>query len=373
MSKSIYTKSLPPGIRASMHDNGNGLAMHVLEAGCDSPDRPVLLLLHGFPELAYSWRKVMPALANAGYRVIAPDQRGYGLTSGWDPNYDGELGASRVFNLVRDTTGLLAALDITHVTAVVGHDFGAFVAAHCALMRPDIFRSLALMSAPFAGPPALSPPTPESDIDADLAALSPPRKHYHRYYSTAEANADMWQCPQGVHDFLRAYYHFKSADWTANQPFRLQRWSASELAKLPNYYVMEADQGMAATAAAAMPDATAIAACTWLPDDELRVYSETFTETGFQGGLNWYRCRFVDAYIREQQIFAGRAIEVPACFISGTRDWGVYQTPGALEKMQASACTDFRACHLIEDAGHWVQQEQPEAVVRLLLDFLVTR
>lgn len=373
MTTPFYSANLPAGIRARMVDNGNGLAMHVLEAGFDAPARPVLLLLHGFPELAYSWRKVMPALADAGYRVIAPDQRGFGLTTGWDADYDGDLGSFRVLNLVRDTLGLLAAMEIPHVAVVVGHDFGAYVAAHCALIRPDIFRALALMSAPFAGPPPLLAPAAATDIDADLAQLSPPRKHYHRYYATPDANADMWHCPQGVHDFLRAYYHFKSADWTANQPFRLQSWSAPELAKLPTYYVMSAGQGMAATAAAAMPDPEAIAACAWLLEDELRVYSDTFSRTGFQGGLNWYRCRFVDTFVREQQIFAGRTIDVPACFISGKQDWGVYQTPGALEKMQASACSDFRPSQLIDGAGHWVQQEQPEAVVRLLLDFLNDR
>lgn len=370
MSTPLYPQSLPAGIRARMVDNGNGLTIHVLEAGHDDPGRPVLLLLHGFPELAYSWRKVMPALAAAGFRVIAPDQRGYGRTTGWDANYDGDLSESRVFNLVRDTLGLLAALDIPYVAAVVGHDFGAFVAAHCALLRPDVFRSLVLMSAPFAGPPPLSSPAVPTDIDADLALLSPPRKHYHRYYSTPDANPDMWHCPQGVHDFLRAYYHFKSADWTANQPFRLQGWSAPELAKLPTYYVMAADQGMAATAAAAMPAPQAIAACAWLPEDELRVYSDTFSRTGFQGGLNWYRCRFVDAFIHEQQIFAGRGIAVPACFISGKQDWGVYQTPGAMEKMETVACSDYRGTFLIDGAGHWVQQEQPDVVKRRLLAFL---
>jgi pimeloyl-ACP methyl ester carboxylesterase len=362
--------ALPNGIRSRMVDNGNGLSMHVLEAGFDDPARPVLLLLHGFPELAYSWRKVMPALADAGYRVIAPDQRGYGLTIGWSADYDDDLGPFRFLNLVRDVLGLLSAMDIESVAAVVGHDFGAFAAAHCALIRPDVFRAVALMSAPFAGPPPLKAPVNVVDIDADLAALNQPRKHYHRYYSTRDANADMWRCPQGVHDFLRAYFHYKSADWVGNQPFKLEAWSAAELAKLPTYYVMNLGEGMAATAAAEMPTADEIATCAWLPDDELNVYSDTYERNGFQGGLNWYRGRFVEAFIREQQIFSGTTIDVPACFISGSSDWGVYQTPGALEKMQQSACSDFRGCHLIDGAGHWVQQEQPGAVVRLLLAFL---
>ena len=361
-----YPFSLPDGTRSRMVANGNGLNMHVLEAG--EAGRPAVLLLHGFPELAYSWRKVMPALADVGYHVIAPDQRGYGLTTGWDADYDGDLSKFRFLNLLRDTLGLLNALGIRQ-TALVGHDFGAFAAAHFALIRPDIFTSVVLMSAPYAGPPSLTP-KPAVDIDADLAALARPRKHYHRYYSTRPANTDMWHAPQGVHDFLRAYFHHKSADWPGNEPHRLAGWRAKELAKLPTYYVMDLDRTMAETVAPEMPAADAIAACAWLPDDALRVYSDTFGGTGFQGGLNWYRCRFVEAFIREQEVFAGRTVDVPAMFVSGKSDWGVYQTPGALEAMETSVCTDYRGTHLIDGAGHWVQQEQPGAVSALLLDFL---
>ncbi|MBD0274562.1 MAG: alpha/beta fold hydrolase, partial [Acetobacteraceae bacterium] len=147
--------ALPPGVRSRFVDGVNGLRMHLLEAG-GGEERPLLLLLHGFPELAYSWRKVIPALAEAGYRVVAPDQRGYGRTTGWSPDYDGDLAPFRPLNLVRDALGLVRALGQRGAVAgVVGHDFGALVAAWCALVRPDVFRSVALMSAPFAGPPRL--------------------------------------------------------------------------------------------------------------------------------------------------------------------------------------------------------------------------
>src|SRR6201996_6974176 len=146
---------LPPSIRARYVDGINGLRMHVLEAGFETPGRPCLLLLHGFPELAFSWRKVMPALAAAGYHVIAPDQRGYGRTTGWDARYDGDLAPFRFPNLVRDALGLVSAFGYKHVDAVIGHDFGSPVAAWCALMRPDVFRAVVMMSAPFSGPPAL--------------------------------------------------------------------------------------------------------------------------------------------------------------------------------------------------------------------------
>jgi pimeloyl-ACP methyl ester carboxylesterase len=368
---------LPAGISARFVDGVNGLRVHLLEAG--QPEHPCVLLLHGFPELAWSWRKVMPALAEAGYYVIAPDQRGHGRTTGWDPDYDGDVGSFRMMNLVRDVVGLLAALGRTSVVAVVGHDSGAGVAAWCALLRPDMFRSVTLMSAPFAGPPSLGPPSLGSPglgslagpaIHAELAALERPRKHYQWYYGTREANAGMMQCRQGVHDFLRAYYHHKSADWPGNQPFRLQAPTAAELARMPTYYIMDLDRDMAQTVAAEMPSAQAVAACRWLPDHELRVYSREYERTGFQGGLQWYRCRTHGIYNQELQIFNGRRIDVPCMFIAGEQDWGVYQTPGAFERMQTTACMQMRGCHLLNSAGHWVQQENPAAVISLLLPFL---
>ena len=144
-----------------------------------TPRNPALLLLHGFPELAYSWRKVVAPLAAAGFHVIAPDQRGYGRTTGWDGDYDADIRPFRLLNLTRDALALLAALG--HATAcVVGHDFGASVAAVCALARPDVFQRVVLMSAPFTGPPRFSTAPAQPDpVHAELAALDPPRKHYH--------------------------------------------------------------------------------------------------------------------------------------------------------------------------------------------------
>jgi pimeloyl-ACP methyl ester carboxylesterase len=372
---------LPAGIRSRLVSGINGLTMHVLEAGFETKNRPCVLLLHGFPELAYSWRKVMLPLAAAGFHVVAPDQRGYGRTTGWDAGYDGDLSAFRILNIVRDALGLVFALGHRSVAAVVGHDFGSPVAAYCALARPDVFRSVVMMSAPFSGPPALpfgaaDQPRPAQVTPSrpklldDLAALPRPRKHYHWYYSERVANDDMRNAPQGLHAFLRAYYHHKSADWKRNQPFRLTEWSAAELAKLPTYYVMDLDKGMAETVAAEMPSAPEIAACQWLTDDELRVYSAEYARTGFQGGLQWYRCRTVGKPNADLELFAGRTIDVPSAFIAGASDWGVYQKPGDLEQMQQSACTQMRGCHLVPGAGHWVQQEQPERVSELLRQFL---
>jgi pimeloyl-ACP methyl ester carboxylesterase len=369
---------LPATIRSRLVENINGLRMHVLEAGFETPGRPCLLLLHGFPELAFSWRKVMPQLAAAGYHVIAPDQRGYGRTTGWDANYDGDLASFRLTNLVRDVLGLVSAVGYRSVDAVIGHDFGSSVAAWCALIRPEVFRSAVMMSAPFAGPPSLpfntanepAKPAAEDPVHRELASLPRPRKHYQWYYSTREANADMHRAPQGVHDFLRAYYHHKSADWRDNKPYPLRSWSAGELAKLPTYYVMDLAKDMAATVAEEMPSAAEIAANTWLPDSELALYSAEYARTGFQGGLQWYRCGTSGAFIPELQTWSGRTIDVPSCFISGKQDWGTYQRPGVFEAMQSKACTNMIGCHLVDGAGHWVQQEQPGEVSQLLLAFL---
>lgn len=373
-----YADRLPEGIRSRFAENGNGLRAHVLEAGFDAGggERPGVLLLHGFPEMAYSWRKVMPLLADAGYHVVAPDQRGFGQTTGWENSYDTDLRPFSMLNLVRDAVGLVGALGFRSLAGVVGHDSGAGVAGWCATVRPDVFRSAAMMSAPFGGPAAWPRPTEGApgtrggDIHQDLLALDPPRKHYQWYYSTRPANADMHGAPQGVHDFLRAYYHHKSADWPGNRPHPLQAWTAEEIAQMPTYYVMRADQTMAETVAEEMPSQEHIAACRWLPDEELRVYSEEYQRTGFQGGLNWYRCGTTGLNARETSLFAGRTLDVPATFVSGAQDWGNYQRPGSLERMEREACTSFEGTHLIEGAGHWVQQEQPEAVAERLVEFL---
>lgn len=372
----LTSADLPNGIRSRIVADVNGLHVHTLEAGM--PGQPCVLLLHGFPELAYSWRKVMLPLAAAGYHVVAPDQRGYGRTTGWDPAYDGDLSQFRMLNLVRDALGLASALGHRSVAAVVGHDFGASVAAWCAQIRPDVFRSVVLMSAPFAGPPRLpfntvaNPPAPRpaNTVHDGLAALERPRKHYQWYYSTPAANEDMWRAPQGLHAFLRAYYHVKSADWPDNRPTPLQSWTAAELARLPTYYIMDAGLGMAETVAGAMPSDAAIASCAWLTEAELAVYSGEYRRTGFQGGLQWYRCRTLGAFAAELEIFAGCTIDVPSWFIAGASDWGIHQVPGAFEQMQGVACTHMIGCHLLDGAGHWVQQEQPAAVTELLLDAL---
>ena len=209
-----------------------------------------------------------------------------------------------------------------------------------------------------------------TDLAESLAALHPPRKHYQWYFSTRAADADMRDCPQGIHAFLRAYFHIKSADFRPNVPHPLKSWAAAELAKMPKYYIMDLAKNMAETVAEHAPSSTEAAHCAWLTDDELRVYGEEFARTSFRGGLKWYRNATDANGVAQLQAFAGRSIDVPCCFIAGKNDWGTYQSPGALQAMESSACSQFRGVHLVDGAGHWVQQEQPAAVSELLINFL---
>jgi pimeloyl-ACP methyl ester carboxylesterase len=375
--------TIPSGIRSRVIANVNGLSVHMLEAGFDRPGRRLVLLLHGFPELAYSWRKVMLPLAAAGYQVIAPDLRGYGRTTGWDDSYDSDPDPFRILNMVRDAISLVYALGHRTVAMVVGHDAGAPIASWATLIRPDIFRTVTIMSSPFEGPPALPFDTAngaaaprraitDDELDAELAKLNPPRKYYQNYQRTRGANDNMLHAPQGLHAFFRAYYHYKSADWKGNKPHPLKARTAEEMAQIPTYYVMEKDKGMAETVAPFMPSAAEIAACKWLTEPEVEVYATEYGRTGFTGALQGYRVRrgSDSKSVAEMLTFSGRTIDVPSMYIAGKSDWGVYQTPGAVEKMRTSACTHMAGFHFLDGAGHWVQQEQSDQVSTLLVDFL---
>jgi pimeloyl-ACP methyl ester carboxylesterase len=383
MSVSLQRLPLPSGIRSRLVDNINGMTVHMLEAGFETPGRPAVLLLHGFPELAYSWRHVMLPLAAAGYHVIAPDQRGYGRTTGWDGAFDANPDPFRILNMVHDAVGLVYAMGHRNVAMVAGHDAGAPVAAWCALVRPDVFRSVTIMSSPFPGPPPLpfntangaappAPPMTDDEFDDELAKLPRPRKYYMNHQRKVGANEDMLHAPQGLHAFFRAYYHYKSADWKDNKPFPLKARTAEELAKMPTYYVMDKDQGMAATVAPFMPSAAEIASCRWLTESDVAVYANEYACTGFNGALQGYRVRrgTDPESLAEMRTFSGRTIDVPSMYLAGKADWGTYQTPGAQESMRTRVCTKMVGFHLIEGAGHWVQQEQPGQVSDLLIKFL---
>ncbi len=348
----------PVGVRSRQLPQVNGLDLHLAEAG--DPGHPCVLLLHGFPDLAWGWRRVLAPLAAAGYYVLAPDLRGYGRTTGWEATYQADLRPFSWLNLVKDLVALLDRLPVERVYGLVGHDFGSPLAAYAALLRPDLFARVVLISAPFAGAPALK--TRDHQLDAKLAALEPPRKHYQHYYATEAANGDLMRAPAGLPAFLRAYYHMKSADWPGNTPNALPDWRAESLAKLPEYYIMRREHTMPEAVAAAHPDRAA----DWLSPSELEVYVSEFQRTGFQGGLNWYRSNSSQTFQGELAVLAGRRLTQPCWFVSGASDWGNHQSPGALARMQDHAYEDFRGITLINGAGHWVQQEQPEQTVAAL-------
>lgn len=364
------------------------LDVHFLEAG-DSQS-PLILLLHGFPELSYSWRKVMVPLAQKGYHVVAPDQRGYGKTKSRSSGdklitYDEDFSPYRLINLVHDVVALALAVGHRSVAAVVGHDFGSAVAGSCALVRPDFFKSVVLMSAPFSGPPSLpfnvrvqsvNPPQGDSAapqlslLDDFLASVDPPRKHYTAYYASRGANEDIHHPPQGLHAFLRAYFHMKSADWKRNDPHALANFT--EMPIMPHYYIMPLHETMAQVVLREAPSPEEASNNKWLSDSELAEFVQQFERTGFQGGLNSYRVLRDPQCIEELSVFAEKKITIPSMYISGKKDWGVYQSPGAVQKMRGEVCTkmgeeDFV---LIDDAGHWVQQEQSGRVVEHLSRFL---
>lgn len=356
---------LPDAVSVRRIETAAGLSLRVLEAGAGA-GRPLALLLHGFPELAFSWRRIIPALAARGFHVVAPDQRGYGGTDG--PAGPENCAAPR---LAADVMALLHALGRPRAELLVGHDFGSVVAAWAATIRPDAFGAVALMSAPFGGPPSWDAPLPLGlgPLEAGLAALPRPRKHYQLYFSTAAADADIRWAPEGLPAFLHAYIHMKSGDWEENAPVPLPDARPATMARLPEYYVMDK--------AATMPESVRRAAPTgfapWLPEAALEFYAATFAARGFQGGLDWYAAMTDPDRLAQLRLWAGRRIEAPCIYVAGARDWGVHQKPGDFERMTGgAACADFRGATLVPGAGHWVQQEAPEATIAALDAFLAT-
>ena len=362
---------LDPIIKSDKVEISTGLNVHYLEASKNNynvSEKPTALLLHGFPELSFSWRKIIPVLAKEGFRVIAPDMRGYGLTTGGNKHYSEDISEYRLLSLATDILSLLSALKIQKIDLLVGHDAGSSVAGLSALIRPDIFKSVAMMSAPYTGAPKIeSNLLYEDPIHKDLENLNPPRKHYQWYYSTPEANADMHLDKRSLHKFLRAYYHMKSADWKENNPYELGKWTAQNLAKMPEYYIMKLNHTMVEAVMSEFPKNNNYE--NWLNDIELEVYSNSFFKNSFQPALNWYRCMTSPFQNNDLRVFSNKKIEVPSCFIAGEKDWGIFQKPGALDIMENDLCINYCGRHILKNAGHWVQQENPDDVSKTLLNF----
>ena len=304
----------------------NGIDMHIAEAG--PADGPLVLLCHGFPESWYSWRHQLPALAEAGYHAVAPDQRGYGRTSA--PEDDT---AYTQFHLVGDVVGLVAALGAENAV-IVGHDWGAPVAWNAALWRPDLFRAVIALSVP-ASDRAPVPPT------AGMKAAFGDNFFYILYFQTPGVAEHELQ--KDVKRSLRMLLYSASGDG-AERSFQRLHKTAGFL-----------DQ---------MTDPDKLPA--WLSEEDLDFFAAEFQRTGFRGGLNWYRN--IDRTWHLSAPFQGRKIEQPALFITGDRDL-TRNNPNYEERMRA-VVPNLRDIVNFPGIGHWTQQEEPTGTNAAILEFL---
>ncbi len=307
----------------------NGIRMHVAEQGAG----PLVLLLHGFPESWYSWRHQLPALAGAGFHVVAPDQRGYGQTDRPAPIEDYHL-----LNLTADIVGLVGALGQDQAV-VIGHDWGAPVAWTCALLRPDLFRAVGLLSVPYLQR-AWSDPRPTDG----MKLISGDGWFYQLYFQEpGRAEADLES------DVRRAVTMFLYAASGDAPPEK--RWR----------FLFGKDEHLLDTGG--LPDTLP----PWLTEADIDFYTAEFTRTGFRGGLNWYRN--LDRWWELTRCLVGAAIRQPSLFAAGDRDAVISMYRPAYDALPRTM-PGLRTNVLLPGAGHWIQQERPAEVNRLLLQFL---
>jgi pimeloyl-ACP methyl ester carboxylesterase len=308
--------------------------MNVAERG----DGPLVLLCHGFPETSYAWRHQLSALADAGFRAVAPDLRGYGATE-----RPAEIDRYTVFHLVGDMVALLDALG-EETAVIVGNDWGATVAWQAAQMRPDRFRRVAAMSVPMMGRPPV-PPTrlfPQTDL-----ALLYPLYFQQPGVAEAEFEADIRRTLRKI--LFAASGEAgprKQGDGTPN-PFGMVSRHDGLLRPLPD----------------------PLQATDWLSECDLDVFDLAFTRSGFQGALNYYRN--LDRNWELQASLAGVKIAVPALFMVGERDTGL-AIPGMLDIIEAMPTLVPRLTEtiIVPGSGHWLPQERPDVVSEALIRFL---
>ena len=307
----------------------NGIRMHVAEQGSG----PLVLLCHGFPESWYSYRHQLPALAAAGYRAVAPDMRGYG-----DTERPESVDQYTLLHLVGDMVGLLDALGEQNAV-IVGHDWGAPVAWHSALLRPDRFRGVVGLSVPFGTPGAQRPTLTMPRTDDAL--------FYQLYFQTPGlAEAELERDPREV---IRRLLVSLSGD--------APRGSASFDGMVPS------QRGLIAS----LPEAPLLPE--WLNEADLSTYAAQFGRTGFSGGLNWYRN--IDRNWELLAPLRGKTIDVPALYVAGERDL-VVRLPGvdrAIGQLPLRV-PQLRQTVMLAGCGHWTQQERPREVNAALLGFL---
>lgn len=306
----------------------NGVRLHVAEAGSG----PLVVLLHGFPECWYSWRHQLAALAEAGYHVVAPDQRGYCRSDRPEA-----IEAYTILHLVGDVIGLLDALGEERAV-VVGHDWGAPVAWSTALLRPDRVRGVVGLSVPYRPRGSAAP------IDVFRKVVG---EGFYQVYFQAPgvADAELGRDPR--------------------RSLRSLLWSGSG----------DAAGGRGVTAVVPegggfldlMQDPETLPG--WLTEEDVDVYTTEFAESGFTGGLNWYRN--IDRNWELTAPWAGAVVRPPALYVAGDRDL-VVDFPGGRELIAnlGRFVTDLRGATLLEGCGHWTQQERPDEVNRAILEFL---
>jgi pimeloyl-ACP methyl ester carboxylesterase len=311
----------------------NGIRIHLAEAG----DGPLVVLCHGFPESWYSWRHQLTALAEAGYHAVAPDQRGYGQTDRPE-----SIAAYTLLHLVGDLVGVLDALG-AGTAVVVGHDWGAPVAWHAALLRPDRFRAVVGLSVPFIPRAAARPTTlmPRTD-DAIFYQL------YFQEPGVAEAELE-----RDPRETIRRVLFYGSGDGRG-----------SALTPGAGGVGMVArDGGFLARreAPATLP--------AWITEADVDFYAAEFARTGFRGGLNWYRN--IDRNWELLAPWAGARVTVPALYVTGDRDLvtafrGMDRLLPALKQL----VPELRHTIVLPGCGHWTQQERPAEVNAAILRFL---
>ncbi len=306
------------------------LNQSILEAGSG----PLVLLIHGFPELSISWRAQVQALAAAGFHAVAPDMRGYGGTDKLSDTAD-----YGILDLVGDMVDLVRALGETSCV-VVGHDWGAPVAWHCALLRPDLFRAVFGLSVPFQPRRPKGPPTPAMAAISQRLGLG---DLYISRFQAADAHQAFDADPAGA---LRKMFHaYDGATPDDRQSTGFIPEGQSFLLTVPD-------------------DATLPP---WMGEAHFAEYVAAFSAGGFKGPLDWYRC--LDANWAATVFLQDARIRVPAGFVVGERD-PVRHYAGAHEAGMKDWAPDLRIQAVLPGAGHWLQQERPEDVNRLLLDFL---
>ena len=303
----------------------------------------------------------------AGYYCVAPDQRGYGKTLSKNKE---TLKSFSVLNLTKDIFLLLEKLNINKCH-LVGHDFGAYISSYLCLLYPKKISSLTLMSMPFTGPPTPKNINNMFIINKKLALLKPKRKHYQCYFSSYGANDNIMKCKQGLDAFLRSYFHFKSFDYKGNRPNKLKSFTAKEISKMPEYYIMRFNLGIAQTVKKYSPKKKEILKCKWLNNVDLKYYVKNYNKSGIKKPLSWYRVMLSKKEkLNLISLNLPKSTNIPSIFISGSADWGMYQKPGDLEKMETVFLSNYFGRFVINQAGHWVQQEQPYKTFEVIIKFL---